>query len=115
MPAVIDPKRPSNEHVRHETDERGENERSDEERSEPGPERRAPEGVPEVAVEQAVPREVGDLVPVVSEKDPAERVAGGEDRGQRPRRSEERRVGKETRPRRGACPRTQQRHTPPPD
>jgi hypothetical protein len=81
---VIDPERRPNEEVCRESDEDREHERPDEERGEARPQRGPPERVPEVAVEEAVPRKVRDLGPVVSEKKPAERVAGREDRRQRP-------------------------------
>ena len=46
---------------------------------------RSGEGVPEVAVQQAVPREVGNLPAVVTQEQATERVPRGEHGGQRPR------------------------------
>ena len=89
MPAVIDPKPPPNEQVRRETDEGREDERSHEERREPRPERRPGKGVPEVAVEQAVPRQVRDFGPVEAQELSAESVARREDGREGPRVSDE--------------------------
>jgi len=45
--------------------------------------------VPEIAVQQTVPRQIGDLAPVVVENLPSERVTGGVHGGESPRVSAE--------------------------
>ena len=57
---------------------------------EPRPERRTAERVPEVAVEQPVPRQVGHLRPVVPQELASDGVTRGVDGGERPRVADQR-------------------------
>jgi len=82
--AVIDPQRRTDHDVRREPDQDREHAGADDERREARVQRGTGERVPEVPVEQTVPREVRNLPPVVAQEQPAERVSRGVDRGKRP-------------------------------
>jgi len=89
MPAVVDPEHGANDEVGRQADESRQDERPHEEGKESRSQSGSRERVPEIAVEQPIPRQVGNSPAGVPEKLAAERVPGGVHGRERPRVSDE--------------------------
>jgi hypothetical protein len=89
MTAVVDPERGANDEISREADERRQNEGPDDEGRESRSQSGSRERVPEIPVEQPIPRQVGNSPARVLENLAAERVSGGVHGRERPRVSDE--------------------------
>jgi hypothetical protein len=85
MPAVVDPERGANDEIGRQSDERRQDEGPDDEGGESRSQSGSRKRVPEIAVEQPIPRQVGNSPAGVLEKLAAEGVSGGVHGRERPR------------------------------